>query len=253
MSKNKKDEEKEESTLKEISLTPLLTAIFKPSAEYIGKELKEYLKSKVEELKENRRENNLKAHIEIVREKIEKTPNPKNIESPTFMQLEFFDEWVNCVQDVDPEEVGLSEIWENLLLRASQGNTIHPELLSGVKKLTPKEAKFLAEFEHRVPTLPFLGGYVSLENKYLAKSLESKGFLEKDFTFTFIFIPTILFTVYVMYYYFEVVIGRLIPIQYVVALGGGLIFAFALTVKSGFSRWRRSWLGVEILRLVEKA
>lgn len=51
--KDKKPESS--SSSKEISFTPFLTNMLKPSAEMMGQELKEYLKEKIDTWKEKRR------------------------------------------------------------------------------------------------------------------------------------------------------------------------------------------------------
>jgi hypothetical protein len=180
-----KSEEVEVNPVKGISITPTITALLKPTVDYLGIEIRDYFKANVEEWKTKRRERNLNAHFEAVRDKLTKEPPSNNQSSPSIRQLAIFDEWIEKAQDIDPEDLELSDIWQNLLAKAARGERVPTEVVAALKSLSPKEAQFLVGMARRTLPFPFLIGGVNAENRYLAKSLEAKGIVECRLHFSY--------------------------------------------------------------------
>ena len=246
----------EDSPVKSLSITPAITALLKPTAEYLGLELRDYVKASVEEWKAKRRERNLNAHLEAVREKLAKEPPTKAQSGPSFNQLMLFDEWIEKAQDIDPEDKDLSDIWRNLLAKAARGEPVPTEVVAALKSLSPREAQFLVEMEQRTPPRPFLSGVVSAESRYLATSLQAKGILEKDYTFSVLLLSSLGVSGVLAYYIFErmnlLTAARIqsdMPLAGL-AIAATIIMFAALGSRLGLARWRRTWLGRELLEFV---
>jgi len=113
---SKKESSGEAVSLRGVSLTPVFTALFKPSAELLGKELRNTIKEMIDERKTRRREENLQAHIDAVRIKLSSQTDEPNEATTSFIeQPELFSEWVENVQEIDPRDVEISNLWQNLL------------------------------------------------------------------------------------------------------------------------------------------
>ena len=246
-----KNGEAEDNPVKGISVTPTITALLKPTVEYLGIEIRDYFKTNIEEWKAKRREQNLNAHLQAVREKLAKVP-PLHSARPSIRQLIIFDEWIEKAQDIDPEDSELSDIWQNLLAKAAGGEKVPVEVVAALKSLSPKEAQFLVEIQ-RTHLLPFLTRIASAENRYLTKSLEAKGILERDYNFLILLILTLSASGMLAY---NVVSKMDTPFPFakdipMSTLSG--IFIAVMVVSVGFSmwprwiRWRKSWLGRKLL------
>ena len=230
---------------KSISITPTITALLKPTATYLGIELRNYIKETIEELKNKKREGNITSHLEAVRIKLSKDNLDYAATPSTLEQLEFFEIWIKEVQNIDPDNVELSEIWHQLLVNAVRGDAVQKEVLEVIQSLTPMEAQFLLEFNKRQFNIPFLS--ISNKNQYLAKSLESKGILHRDYTMGITFTVTMLFIAY-----FALNANRAIQSfsasTIFVLIFSGLLTLLALQIS--LQRWRFSWLGSELMRRI---
>lgn len=246
-----KSKEAEVNPIKGVSITPTITALLKPTVDYLGIEIRDYFKANVEEWKAKRRERNLNAHLEAVRNKLTKEPASNNQSSPSIRQLVIFDEWIEKAQDIDPEDSELSDIWQNLLAKAARGERVPTEVLAALKSLSPKEAQFLVGMVQRTQLFPFLTRGVNAENRYLAKSLEAKGIIEADYTFLIIFL-LLLSVCGVIAYNFGAKIGTAyesgIPMSSLigVALVAGFV-GIGFSMWSVLVHWRGSWLGRTLL------
>ena len=250
MSKDKSDiEEKDKNPVKGLSVTPAITALFKPTADYVGQELKETVKAYVEEKKEKRRKRNLDQHLKSVQEELKQTPRGEDQKEPTLEQLSLFDEWIDNVQDIDIEDRELSEIWHNLLAKAARGGEVQSEVLEAIKKITPREAKFLYQLSGRVPTLPFHTGVIDAEDRYFARSLEGKAILEKDYSFSVVLVTAMGISLAALYYVLQEQL--LVKVSITVPFLAIAILFMGLSFKSGLARWRLSWLGKTIIKFVK--
>lgn len=247
------------SAVKNLSVTPAITALLKPTTEYLGAELRDFVKATVEEWKAKRRERNLEAHLEAVRKKLIEQPPPKAQSVPSLDQLVLFDEWIEKAQDIDPEDKDLSEIWRNLLAKAARGEIVSSDIIATLRSLTPKQAQFLALFQARQIPLP-VGqapggtfrskfGAVSTEERYLASALEAKGILERNYA-------VVLFTLVALgscgafaYAYFGKLLADISP-PVVIAAAGTFLILLGHLMLSQFTQWNLTWLGRELLKFV---
>ncbi|MCF2949328.1 hypothetical protein L0668_14510 [Paraglaciecola aquimarina] len=237
-------EEKKDSNSKSISLTPTLTSMLNPTTEYLGSELKEFVKDNVEKWKKNKREKNLKTHLESVSKSLVAYESENNVKERTIEQLSFFEEWVEGAQDVDIENEELSQIWQGILQESALGYSHTRELLVALKSLTPAEAKFLIE---RKSQKYFNTGTLELNN-YIIKSLESKNLLT----------PSYRDSINYFIGYFVVVTATIAitstldisPIRITLMMVfGGLSFIGLITYfqRVGFSTWEVTWLGQKLM------
>lgn len=160
-----------EHSVKEVSITPSLTSLIKPTADYLGAELKNLVKGQVEHAKESKRQENLKCHVEGVQQKI---ANDQEFE-PNIQQLDFFEAWVDGVTEIDPKNKELSDIWQNLLISMGKTEESSDIILSKLKCLSPHDAK----------TLLKLAGAASLteEDIYRLKTLEELELVQRNDSF----------------------------------------------------------------------
>lgn len=161
--------------IKEVSLTPVITSLFKPSADMLGIELKDYLKEKIGTWKKKKYTYNLAQHIKRANEKI-KEKHGYSVDSSNFEQLELFDQWILGAQEVDPHEKLLANIWQELLVEIAAGRKINKILLEKLKKVSPGEAEILLEI-HQNDSIRAK----SKEQKFLLSSLMNNGVIEKTF------------------------------------------------------------------------
>ncbi len=152
MNDNDKNYSNNESDLivdkvKGISLTPALTSLLKPSADYLAEELKEYFKEKIESLKKRKRSENISEHIKSVLEKVEKTKESYKEPAASLEQIELFEEWVEGAQDIDPNQELLSSMWRDLLKGIIRGNIKGDLLISILKQIDSFDAMLLLKFK----------------------------------------------------------------------------------------------------------
>src|SRR5688572_20520046 len=88
-----------------VSVTPVFTALFKPSADYLGKELKAGLKATVEAAKKHIRNANVVEHI---RKAFANRSEHEKRAGETVHQLELFEKWADGAQDVEPDDSPLA-------------------------------------------------------------------------------------------------------------------------------------------------
>ena len=250
MSEENKEKDEE---LKSISVTPALTALFKPTADYLGGEIRGYVKETVEEWKNKRQEKNLMVHMEAVQKALSQEPVLEKPEDSSIAQLSFFDEWIDNVKDIDPADEELSTIWQKLLENAARGKSTTPEIVESLKYLTPREAKFISDISRRVLTFTMLSGMVAPEEKYLAKKLEQKNILEKNYAVSVLIVCAIAMIIYFAYFIVSELnilpsskIIVVLPAAMCIGLGLGRLFG------PGFTRWSVTWLGIELISLSKK-
>jgi len=233
-------------------MTPTLTALLKPTGEYLGKEIQGGVESLVEGWKKKRREKNLAKHIEEVRKDLKDERSSDNQEKePTLAQINFFEEWVEGVQDVEPHNEDLSKIWQSLLAAAANGENHPVELISILKTLTPPEAEYLMNFEAR-PAFRLFGG--KAKYAYIEKSLEKKNVIEKDYRM-------LLVTAFVM-----VVVGISLLFFNTANLGMGFTFETISIVSPALMvgavllfpvfvstvRWQLTWIGEKLVSTAKR-
>ena len=167
---------KTETVTKEVSLTPFLTNIFKPSAELVGQELKNYLQEKFDTWKEKRRAQNISDHIQKVQEKIS-LESDESIQQPSnsINQLDLFTEWADGAQNVGADEGVLAKLWQQLLMEIANGNSPDKVLIEKLKGISPEEASLLLKLHEKRSIMPRsekeLHYLESLEQKSLVASI----------------------------------------------------------------------------------
>ena len=231
---------------KSLSMTPAITALLKPTAEYLGIEIRDYIKGAVGDLKRKAREKNLNSHVNAVKTSLEDKPALENSQEISLQQLSFFEDWVDHVQDIDPADRELSSIWQNLLAQAARGTKHSTEVVEALKTLSPSEARFLVEMGGRVPVFPFVSGTIRSEDRYLAKRLEQRQVLEKDYFFAGALVTSLVLSMVTSYYVTKdllTTLGSPVIIGVLVAVA----LTFSMFLRAGMSRWRLTWLGRELV------
>jgi hypothetical protein len=253
-SAEEKGNESDAGLLKSFSLTPVITSLFNPSAQYLGRELRDLLKSGVERLKGKKREENFAAHLKNVRDRLGEDPSFMAEQEVTITRLRIFDEWAEHVQDVDPNEEDLSAMWEGLLADAARGKDVSIEILNVLKSMTPAEAEALIRCYCGGTPWFFSGGRprrAFAMDRFLVSSLKAKRLVEWN-SFFILFAP-----VFLSMSLAAVVIAILPPFELfktvmLAAVGlvlGGTISAMATLVGFFGMTWRLTWLGDELARL----
>lgn len=124
-------------------MTPFLTNLLKPSADYLGKELRSYLQSTIEQWKEHRRSENLRHHIGTAAKRMNPQGESKVRDRDGLERMELFEDWVSGAQDVDPMEAELSQIWCELLCEIAKGARPTRLLLTVLRQLDGESARVL--------------------------------------------------------------------------------------------------------------
>ncbi len=112
---NKQENTAETDRVNYVSLSPFLTSLIKPSADYLGQELRSFISEHIDCWKKRKQSQNLRSHIESTRGLLESAQGEEPGEADTLEQLELFEDWVEGAQDVDPREKELSCMWRELL------------------------------------------------------------------------------------------------------------------------------------------
>lgn len=235
---------------KGISLTPALTNFFKPTLDLLGVELRDYVKERIESWKERKRRENLESHVTAVNEELA-GDNPFDESGPTVYQLSLFEEWAENVRDIDPNDHELSAMWRNLLIRAAKGEHISEEVRRALQSLSPQEALFIVQLERRVPVFPLHSGLVNDKDRYLANQLLGKGLVEKDYAYPVFFLVSFILAGMVAL----TILGDTwdgVGMKFIAAGTAIVVAMLGFTMRSGLARWRLSWLGRELVRLVSK-
>ncbi|ARR06077.1 hypothetical protein [Vibrio campbellii] len=151
---------------KEISITPTLTSLFKPTGDYLGEELKNYVQSRVEKAKSSKQSENVQSHLESIRTKA--TQNDGHL---TYHQLDLFEEWVEGASKVDPDDKLLSEMWQNLLLDSK--NSFNSEIvLDKLKSISSGDAQTLIKV--------YFKKALNKEDRYRLNKLKSLELVEQN-------------------------------------------------------------------------
>lgn len=245
-------------------LTPFLKKLLNPTAELLGNELRDIIKEPIEKWKAKRKEENLRKHLEGVNMRIREKTSQNIIELKiTIREANFFSEWAELVQDIDPEDSELSQIWQHLMARVALGEEISAELLRVLKGLTPGEARFLLQLQQpnwkaiiwRWPLFPM----ESRTDRFYLRSLQQKQLIEHS-TFGFVLSACTLFALsgYWGYSLYVHKSWHWVPMQekvtrfvYVFAILA-CVFVPLFILATNLIHWRLSWLGRELTRFAEK-
>jgi hypothetical protein len=158
--------------VKMVSLTPILNKLFFPTAEYIGDEIKSYLKEKIEAAKKKKRDKNIAGHFKAVGEI---TIAPIDGTGESVQQAEKLEDWIEGAQDVQPDGGELAGLWQKLLHAIVEEKPVERYLLLQAKHLTPLDARLLIGLRSSFGKRPHD------RSSYLAlRRLESLGFVESS-------------------------------------------------------------------------
>lgn len=163
---------------KGLSVTPSLTSFLKPTADYLGTELRDYVKDKVEGLKAKKRKSNVQAHMHVVGIQLGIPLNYDEESLEAIPQLELFDDWIGGAQEVDPRDETLAKLWQGLLLEIVQGKSKNRVLINTLKSLDSHEAELLLKFKGRRLFHP-----KGNEERFILRKLKSLELIEFDWTF----------------------------------------------------------------------
>jgi hypothetical protein len=254
--------------IKQISLSPALTAlakdIFGPSAKLLGTELKSYLKEKFDAKREERRRHNVARHLEEVEKVVKPSVRPR--EEVTYSQEHLFLEWVEGAQDVSDDEPELARLWRSLLGDIATSGDIHTEQIALLKQMDSAMAKQLVQFDRdrkmffgkmepirfynfRIYAFGLGSVYVSGERLYQTQRLEKLLLVERDYVNPILARALLLFvvTVATLFWSTDIIIRRFTL--------AGLIYLLALwylPMRSFFGYYRLSWKGASLMkRLLE--
>jgi len=166
------------SSNKEISYTPSLTSFLKPTADYLGLTLRDYVKEKVETLKAKKRKENVQEHMENVGVILGEPLSYDEEGINSIKQLDLFDEWLDGAQDINPEDETLAKLWQGLLLEIVEGNSKNRLLISTLKQLESHEAELLLKFKNRRVFHP-----KGSESRFILKKLKRLDLVEFDWSY----------------------------------------------------------------------
>lgn len=192
-----------------VTLQNMLIELLKPSIEEIGKSLQNeistdvsksignQIKSALEEsfvksIKEQIRSQNINSHLEIVINKIhsdgENNQRPRERIHETLEKTDLFIEWVESAENISPDKIVISKIWENWLYQLSQSSDTSNQkiLLDCMKQLTPDDADILLGYRRRkykaIRQLLFGNNLKSSgKTKYITNKLYNIGLLQRSY------------------------------------------------------------------------
>lgn len=205
--------------IKQLTLTPALTAlvkdVFGPSAKLVGSELKSRLKDIFNEARERRRNENLNAHISAVRASLPKPP----LDDVSYEQLDLFSDWVEGAQDINEDDLILSNIWQEILRDIVSVHSITKSLIEVMKQVDSRMARLLLSCrrEQRYAINLFnlffkkfglsVGQQFYDEDLFFAKRLEALGLLERHYNRSFVSIFLVVFVLIIAYFTYDSFIG----------------------------------------------
>ena len=239
----------------EFSLTPVLNRLLKPSADLLGKELRDGLRVSIDAAKKAWQENNVKEHIRRVFREWSPTENADGQQHGS--QLLLFDEWVKGAENVEADDSPLAQIWQGLLREIANGRLESGLLLEKLKKLTPLDAYLLLTLARRrqelpepIPLSPF--GYSPLEQLHIAEMAKDGLVVPSREPQIFAAIASIFIVVPVGWYAIRRFSSA--DTMITVLLSGACLTVFALIGSAALLRmgsaWRLSWIGTELVSKV---
>lgn len=147
-------------------LFPAVNAVFQPSAEVIGAELKGWVENKLS----NKKKDRIQKHTDNAKSK---SSAVVNAELKSERQLHNFEIWVGQVGEVDPENP-IASAWQSILEDIANDDPETEVYLNALKSLNPAEAAFFVEYVRYDAN----GMHADKKSYYLEK-LKDKGLLRK--------------------------------------------------------------------------
>ena len=225
---------------KNVSMTPSITSFLKPTADYLGLALKDYVKDKVESLKAKKRKENVQAHMQSVGVIIGEPLNYDEETIDNIKQLNLFDDWLDGAQDVNPNDEILAKLWQGLLKEIVEGKSRNKVLISTLKSLESHEAELLLKFKNRRLFHP-----KDSESRYILKKLRRLELIDFDWSFITIIGISYLMAIamFITIPTFNNIFGETFG---VLQLGLMSIIPVAMSI-SIIPKYRASWLGRRLL------
>jgi hypothetical protein len=282
MSEGEKIDLEETISSKGITLTPALTDLFRPTTKLLGKELRDFAKKKIDTIKERNRDKNLRFHLDKINEIVGNKGANANLQEDSeneqlLKNAEKLLESLEAVQDVEPSEKELSEIWQNLIASLRLGKSIPQHLITTLKALSPLEASILMQVKSKedvgFPTkifrlfryviFPLFGqNEVQGADKHYLELLKEKRLLKKTYLVEYFWVSTVISIVTAYFYITRRVpegfvsrgeypsdISILMMLMTLLMLPLMIIVnVLAYGINHDYGRYKLSWLGREILK-----
>lgn len=236
---------------------PYFALLLKPSAELLGKELKDYIEEKLDAWKKERRKMNLSHHLERGGEiltRLSDTSKDTAPPKPNVETSEAFQDWMEGAQDVDPEDADLACIWQMLLVEITLGKTDQKFLVEKLRSISASEARVIMRMQSK--------SYYpkSEEELHYLESLNTKEIVSKDYMhISFVAASSmvgLLFIFGAFGYEENSVNSRLISsifwqISGVVVIVGYLAVRFRYS--RGLAYWKPTWTGKRLLAYARRS
>lgn len=147
-------------------LFPAVNAVFQPTAEVLGGELKGWVENKIIEKKKAR----IKKHTEEAKSRSESVGKA---ELKSERQISNFEIWVENAGDVDPEDP-IATAWQSILIDITKDDPETEIILDSLKSLNRAEAAYFVEFVSNNTRRLHPD-----KNKYYLERLRGKGLINK--------------------------------------------------------------------------
>lgn len=156
---------------KNISITPALTSLLKPTADMLGTELRDFIQNKIKDLKTKKKAENLREHLRVASEKLSEVSTPENI---NIQQFDLLEDWAESAQNVDPEAKDLASMWQDLLCSLSTKQPNVRLMMEKLKQLDPEDAIVLMKLKNGSSQR------LNLEERYRIAKLTNLDLVEKN-------------------------------------------------------------------------
>lgn len=188
---------------KEISLTPALSDLFRPTTKLLGIELRDYVGEKIHDWKNRKRGENLQEHLERIAPEIEANRERRSDagDELTLEDAEVFEAWSHRVQDIDPNETDMCASLDQLLKAALDRRAGELEIKTIIENL---DFDMIEILRRRVRNNIFVGKVIiynrnfdshaidKLEKIYLVRKLDMIEEFAEWISYAVIFIFTLL-------------------------------------------------------------
>lgn len=258
--KNKNIESKD--NVKGITAFPVLSEILMPTATLLGKELKDYVKEKIDKIKKQRKAENLNIHlIEVSKKLKEEKYFAENQDVQLIKQINLFEEWVEGAENVDPIDKELSEMWQRILCDIAKDESGKDILLEKLKALKSEDAKLLLEYKRPENQFPHNSDSKNSsvqdevkERRYRRKKLAELELLEKnEYGKYIIAIATFISVFTVVFLFFKNVPFKNysnISYIYFVAFISAIIISVFISYRILSMQYKLTWIGEKLVSYV---
>jgi hypothetical protein len=141
MESNEKDPK---SSGHDTSLAAVVAAVLYPTADYFGTKLKDFVKKQMEPAREKAAYDNFEQHIAKLAKRTDRS-SPKQKGQASVGQIDLFQQWADGASAVGPDENALGTMWQQLLVKLTEGKLSERTLFDVMQKLDPYEAALLLQ------------------------------------------------------------------------------------------------------------